>query len=122
MSILKERIETIAEEFFADTVAWRRHLHQNPELSFEEHETAMFVEQRLESLGIPYERMAGTGDVGTIRGELGDGKVLALRADMNALAIHRAEGRRYGPRRAGVTHASGPDDHTSPLNGVAPSL
>jgi len=122
MSILKERIETLAEEFFADTVAWRRHLHQNPELSFEEHETARFVEQRLECLGIPYERMAGTGVVGTIRGELGEGKVLALRADMDALPIQEVEGRRYGSRRSGVMHACGHDVHTASLLGVASIL
>lgn len=122
MSILKERIEALAEEFFADTVAWRRHLHQNPELSFEEHETARFVEQRLESLGIPYERMAGTGVVGTIRGELGEGKVLALRADMDALPIQEVEGRPYGSRRSGVMHACGHDVHTASLLGVASLL
>lgn len=122
MSILKERIEALAEEFFADTVAWRRHLHQNPELSFEEHETARFVEQRLESLGIPYERMAGTGVVGTIRGELGEGKVLALRADMDALPIQEVEGRPYGSRRSGVMHACGHDVHTASLLGVASIL
>lgn len=120
--MLKDEIEALAEQFFEETVQVRRHLHQYPELSFEEYETAAFVKQQLDRLGISYESMAGTGVVALIRGEQGGGKVLALRADMDALPIQEVGGRSYGSQHAGVMHACGHDVHTASLLGVAAIL
>ena len=122
MSTLKERIQALASDFFEDTVAFRRHLHQYPELSFEEYDTAVFVEKQLYRLGIPHVRMANTGVVGIIRGEMPSTQVIALRADMDALPIQEVEGRTYGSKKAGIMHACGHDVHTASLLGVATIL
>jgi len=120
--MLKDRVKQLAEVFFDETVAVRRHLHQNPELSFEEHQTAAFVRQKLDQLGIPHESLANTGVVALIHGEKAIGKVLALRADMDALPIQEVEGRTYGSQNEGVMHACGHDVHTASLLGVAAIL
>ncbi|MFD2596933.1 M20 metallopeptidase family protein [Sphingobacterium griseoflavum] len=120
--MLKDKIQQLAEVFFEETVSIRRHLHQFPELSFAEYQTAAFVKQKLDDLGIPYESMAGTGIVALIHGDQPTGKVLALRADMDALPIQEVEGRSYGSQNAGVMHACGHDVHTSSLLGVAAIL
>ncbi len=120
--MLKDKIQQLAEVFFEETVSIRRHLHQFPELSFEEYQTAAFVKQKLDNLGIPYESMANTGVVALIHGDRPTGKVLALRADMDALPIQEVEGRSYGSQNSGVMHACGHDVHTSSLLGVAAIL
>ncbi|MFD2969382.1 M20 metallopeptidase family protein [Sphingobacterium bambusae] len=120
--MLKDKIQQLAEVFFEETVSIRRHLHKFPELSFEEYQTAAFVKQKLDDLGIPYESMAGTGVVALIHGDKPTGKVLALRADMDALPIQEVEGRSYGSQNSGVMHACGHDVHTSSLLGVAAIL
>lgn len=122
MADLKSNIQQLAKDFFTETVENRRHLHQNPELSFEEYETAAFVKRKLQSLAIPYQVMANTGVVGIIKGELDSDKVIALRADMDALPITEVEGRSYGSLKPGVMHACGHDVHTSSLLGVAKIL
>lgn len=122
MANLKSNIQQLAKDFFTDTVENRRHLHQNPELSFEEYQTSAFVKQKLEELNIPYQAMADTGVVGIIKGELDSDKVIALRADMDALPITEVEGRTYGSQKAGIMHACGHDVHTSSLLGVAKIL
>lgn len=122
MPISKQRIQELAKTYFQDTVNNRRHLHQNPELSFEEYETSAFVKQALTDLGIPFESMANTGVVGIIKGDIPSDKVLALRADMDALPITEVMGRSYGSKNIGVMHACGHDVHTSSLLGVAKIL
>ncbi len=122
MANLKNTIQQLAKEFFTETVETRRHLHQFPELSFQEYETSAFVKQRLEELGIPYQAMADTGVVAIVRGDLISDKVIALRADMDALPITEVEGRSYGSKKAGVMHACGHDAHTASLLGVAKIL
>jgi len=122
MANLKSDIQQLAKLFFTETVENRRHLHQNPELSFEEYKTSAFVKQKLEDLGIPYQVMADTGVVGLIKGDLASDKVIALRADMDALPITEVEGRSYGSLNTGVMHACGHDVHTSSLLGVAKIL
>jgi amidohydrolase len=119
MPITKQRIQELANSYFQDTVDNRRFLHQNPELSFEEYNTSAFVKQKLTDLNIPFESMANTGVVGIIKGDLPSDKVLALRADMDALPITEVEGRSYGSKNIGVMHACGHDVHTSSLLGVA---
>ncbi len=122
MANLKSTIQQLAKEFFSETVETRRHLHQNPELSFEEYETSSFVKQKLDNLNIPYLTMANTGVVGIIKGNLSSDKVIALRADMDALPITEVEGRMYGSTKPGIMHACGHDVHTASLLGVASIL
>lgn len=119
MANLKSEIQQLAKEFFAETVEIRRHLHQHPELSFEEYNTAAFVKSQLDALQIPYQSMANTGVVALLKGDLPGDKVIALRADMDALPITEIEGRSYGSQNPGVMHACGHDVHTSSLLGVA---
>lgn len=119
MSNLKEKTQQLASKYFEEVVGLRRHLHSHPELSFEEYETAAFVKQQLAGLGIPFETMANTGIVALITGDKPSSRVLALRADMDALPITEVEGRSYGSQNEGVMHACGHDVHTSSLLGVA---
>lgn len=120
--MMKEEIKSLSASFFEETVSIRRHLHQNPELSFQEYNTSAFVKQELDKLLIPYTAMADTGVVALIQGELPSDKVIALRADMDALPIQEVDGRDYGSNNPGVMHACGHDVHTSSLLGVAKIL
>ncbi|VTR35702.1 M20 metallopeptidase family protein [Sphingobacterium thalpophilum] len=122
MASTKEKVLALAHQYFEDTVSNRRHLHQNPELSFEEYHTSAFVKRQLDLLGIPYESKADTGIVALIKGELPSDHVIALRADMDALPIQEVEGRSYGSKNPGVMHACGHDVHTSSLLGTAKIL
>ncbi|MFT3975146.1 MAG: M20 aminoacylase family protein [Amaricoccus sp.] len=111
-------------EFRATAAEWRRHLHQNPELDFGVHETAAFVVERLRDFGVDEIEfgIARTGVVALIRGRLGDGPVIGLRADMDALPIHEATGKAWASRIDGRMHACGHDGHTVMLLGAARHL
>ncbi|RAL20344.1 amidohydrolase [Lujinxingia litoralis] len=101
---------------------WRRHLHAHPELSFEEHQTAAFIEERLRELGVAQmERVADTGVVALITGEL-PGPTRAFRADIDALPIEELSEHDYCSTRPGVMHACGHDVHTTVGLGVAREL
>ncbi len=118
--MIKEHVRQLAKEIQEDSIAIRRHLHQNPELSFQEYQTAAFVKSQLDKLGIPYRAMADTGIVAEITGKLSPSeRVVALRADMDALPIQEVGGRSYGSKNAGVMHACGHDAHTASLLGAA---
>jgi amidohydrolase len=119
---MKEKIQSIAKNIFNDVVANRRHLHSHPELSFHEVETSAFVAKHLDSLGLTYERMADNGLVALLKGEKPSEKVIALRADMDALPITEANDVTYKSQNVGVMHACGHDVHTSSLLGVASIL
>ncbi|WP_432407576.1 M20 family metallopeptidase [Wukongibacter sp. M2B1] len=99
----------------------RRHFHANPEPSWSEFKTSMRVKEELQSMGIPYIEMAGTGVVGTIVGEL-PGKTIALRADMDALELTEINDIEYKSQNPGVMHACGHDGHTAMLLGAANAL
>ena len=120
--MLKEDIKFLSKQIFLSVVANRRHLHANPEISFEEFETSMFIQNKLDEIGIPWEVMANTGVVALLKGNLPSDKTIALRADMDALPIHEVAGREYGSRNAGKMHACGHDAHTSSLLGAAKIL
>lgn len=109
----------LAAEVTDDVVGWRRHLHQHPELSFQEKETADFVAQRLASFGgLEISRPTATSVVARLRGGQ-PGPVLAVRADMDALPIEEESGVPFASERRGVMHACGHDGHTAILLGVA---
>lgn len=99
----------------------RRDLHRHPELGLEEHRTSARVRERLDELGIPHvDGLAGTGVLGTIRGgRTPEGRVVALRADLDALPLHDAKEVSYRSQVPGRMHACGHDGHTAILLGAA---
>ncbi|WP_274631290.1 M20 aminoacylase family protein [Arvimicrobium flavum] len=106
----------------AELVATRRHLHAHPELSFEEHETAAYVAERLEGWGYEVTRnVGGLGVVGRLRQGEGE-RSIAIRADMDALPIQEATGLPYASATSGKMHACGHDGHTTMLLGAAEYL
>jgi amidohydrolase len=120
--MIKEKIQQLSSDIFNDVVANRRHLHANPELSFHEAQTSAFIAGKLDSLGLSYQRMADNGLVALITGEKPSDKVVALRADMDALPITEANEVSYKSKNTGVMHACGHDAHTSSLLGTAKIL
>ena len=107
-------------DFHADLTAWRRDLHANPEIAFEEHRTAAVVAAKLEEFGIEVHRgLAGTGVVGTLKGNQPGDRSIALRADMDALPMPEANSFEHASRNAGAMHACGHDGHTVMLLGAA---
>ena len=120
--MLKEKISRLAQDIHTEVVGNRRHLHANPELSFEEYETSAFVKFKLDGLGISYQAMADTGIVALIKGSKPSDSVVALRADMDALPILEANDVPYRSTKEGVMHACGHDVHTSSLLGTAKIL
>lgn len=120
---LLEKIKSLSESYFQEVIELRRHLHANPELSYEEFNTAKFVAAKLRSYGIePKEGVATTGIVALIKGINPDKKTVALRADMDALPIEEANDVSYKSTRPGIMHACGHDVHTSSLLGTAKIL
>ncbi len=109
------------DEILPVVVADRRHFHEHPELAFEEYETAAYVAERLRELGVEDIKtgVGGTGVTGLIRGERGDGNVVMLRADMDALPILEENAVDYKSQVDGKMHACGHDAHTAMLLGVA---
>lgn len=119
---MKEKIKELAKSYADEIVANRRHLHKNPELSFEEFNTQKFVSERLKEIGIVPQPIANTGLVATIEGKNPGKKVVALRADMDALPIIEANNVEYKSINPGVMHACGHDVHTASLLGVSKIL
>jgi amidohydrolase len=113
-----------AAEMQEEIAGWRRHIHQNPEILFDVHQTAAFVADRLKEFGCD-EVVAGigrTGVVGVIKGSKGEGTTVGLRADMDALPINEITGKPYASKTAGRMHACGHDGHTAMLLGAAKYL
>ncbi|MDQ0302049.1 M20 aminoacylase family protein [Ancylobacter polymorphus] len=102
---------------------WRRTLHAMPETAFEEHRTSAFVAEKLASFGLPVQRgLAGTGLVATLKGQLGDGPAIGLRADMDALDIHEATNLPWRSDTPAKMHACGHDGHMTMLLAAARHL
>lgn len=117
---LLQKIKSLSEQYSADVVKQRRHLHANPELSYQEFNTAKYVAGELKSFGLdPKEGIATTGVVVEIKGKNPEKKTVALRADMDALPIREANDVPYKSKVDGVMHACGHDVHTSSLLGTA---
>lgn len=113
-----------AAELHDEVSGWRRHLHAMPEILYEVHETAAFVADKLREFGCD-EVATGigrTGVVGVIRGRLGDGATVGLRADMDALPLTEITGKPWASKTPGRMHACGHDGHTAMLLGAAKYL
>ncbi len=119
MTALKETIKEHAAGLAGELVKFRRHLHANPELSFQEVQTASFVTEKLRSFGLEPIKMADTGVVASVHGQNPGKRTLALRADMDALPIEESNEVPYKSTNPGVMHACGHDVHTSSLLGTA---
>ena len=125
-----EKINQFSNDIEAEVIAWRRHLHKNPELSNREFKTAKYIAKHLRKLGIEVEEgVAKTGIVGLLKGDL-PGKVVALRADMDALPVTERNDlpfkslvtSQYNGKKTGVMHACGHDTHVAILMGVVEVL
>src|SRR5476649_103802 len=120
--MLEEKIKALAKSYSAEFISVRRHLHAHPELSYKEFETSKFVQSKLASFGISFEVKATTGVVGIIEGKNPGSRVIALRADMDALPIQEENETGYRSQNAGVMHACGHDVHTTILLGASKIL
>jgi len=117
-----EKVYTRIDELFEKMVEDRRYLHQHPELSFQEKETAAFICKRYDELNIPYRsHVGGYGIVAKIEGGK-RGKTVALRADFDALPIQEENDVPYKSKVDGVMHACGHDGHTATLLGIAEAV
>jgi amidohydrolase len=118
---VKNRLAEMQDEI----TAWRRDIHENPEILFETHRTSALVVEKLHEFGCD-EVTTGigrTGVVGVIHGKSNtSGKVIGLRADMDALPIHEQTGLEYASKTANAMHACGHDGHTAMLLGAAKYL
>jgi amidohydrolase len=120
---LLQKIKALSEASSQQIVELRRHLHANPELSYQEYNTAKFVAHQLRTAGIePIEGIATTGLLAEIKGKNPGRKTIALRADMDALPIQETNNVSYKSKNPGVMHACGHDAHTSSLLGTAKIL
>jgi len=120
--MLKEKIQELAKLYSEEFINIRHHIHANPELSYKEFETSKFVQQKLQGWNIPFEVKATTGVVGLIKGKNPDKKIIALRADMDALPITEENDVPYKSAHEGIMHACGHDVHTTCLLGAAKIL
>ena len=118
MSAIQEK----ASELQDYLVKTRRYLHENPESSLKEYETAAFIQKELDSFGVPFEKVGETGTLAIIKGEKGEGKTVLLRADIDALELPDCTGKPYASKRLGLNHACGHDAHTAMGLGTAKLL
>jgi hippurate hydrolase len=117
-----QKIKDLASQYAPEYIEIRQYLHAHPELSYQEFETSRFVQEKLKGLGIPFEVKASTGVVGLIKGKNPGKRVIALRADMDALPIQEENTIAYKSTKQGVMHACGHDVHTTCLLGAAKIL
>jgi amidohydrolase len=120
VSEIIEKIKDLSIHFLAQATEIRRHLHQNPELSFQEYKTAEFIAGKLKHFGLEVQvGVAGTGLIALIKGKNPEAKTIALRADMDALPINESNEVPYKSKVPGVMHACGHDVHSACLLGAA---
>ena len=118
-----DRIKQLSSKYFKEINEIREHLHANPELSFKEHNTSKYVQQKLKEYGIDFQAgYVETGIIGLIKGKNPASKSIALRGDMDALPIIEDSSAAYCSKNKGVMHACGHDVHTSCLLGAAKIL
>lgn len=119
--MIKEKIQRLAANYADEFIEVRQHLHRHPELSFKEFETSKYIQQQLAKLNIPYKVLANTGVVGIINGKPSN-RVVALRADLDALPITEENNIDYKSQTPGIMHACGHDVHSTCLLGAAKIL
>lgn len=122
MLMLNDEIKKLSKQFASAFIAVRRYIHANPELSYQEVNTAVYIKAQLIELGISFESKATTGVLGIIKGKNPNSRVVALRADMDALPILEENDVTYKSTNEGVMHACGHDVHTAILLGAAKIL
>lgn len=120
--MLQQTIKALAQKYAPRFIEVRHHLHAHPELSYQEFETSRYVQQCLKTFNIPFEVKATTGVVGIIEGRNPQSRIVALRADMDALPIQEQNNVPYKSTINGVMHACGHDVHTTCLLGAAQIL
>lgn len=117
---IRNKIKELSGKYAPEAVAIRRHLHTNPELSFEEFATADFIRTQLGQLLVDsIEKKAVTGTVAIIKGRNPEKKTVGLRADIDALPILELNNTSYKSKKEGIMHACGHDVHSANLLGVA---
>src|SRR5688572_17522907 len=114
-----DKIKALAKKYSPEFIEVRHHLHANPELSYQEFETSKFIQSKLKEFGIPHEIKATTGVTALIKGKNPGKRIIAIRADMDALPIKEENDVPYRSRNEGVMHACGHDVHTTCLLGAA---
>jgi len=116
-------IEQKVDNLFPQVVEWRRYLHQNPELSFQEIETSKYIVEELSKMaGVVVTQPTKTSVMGRLKGKKGVGKTIAMRGDIDALPIQEETDLPYASTNEGIMHACGHDGHTSILLGTAQVL
>jgi hippurate hydrolase len=121
-NMLQQKIKELAKNYAPEFIEVRHYLHAHPELSYMEFETSKFIQEKLSEFGIPFEIKATTGVVGLIEGKNPQSRIVALRADMDALPIKEENTFSYKSTNEGIMHACGHDVHTTCLLGAAKIL
>ena len=119
---MKEKIKELSASYAQEFITIRNHLHAHPELSYKEFETSAFIQEKLSEFNIEYKVLAATGVVAMIQGNNPGKKIIALRADMDALPITEENNIDYKSKNEGIMHACGHDVHTTCLLGAAKIL
>jgi len=117
--MLIKKIKSLSGKYAPEFIDIRHYLHAHPELSYQEFETSKYVQQKLKEYKIPFDIKATTGVIGIIEGKNPQSRVVALRADMDALPITEENNIPYKSTRPGIMHACGHDVHTTCLLGAA---
>ena len=117
-----DKIKALAKTYSPEFIEVRHHLHANPELSYQEFETSQFIQSKLKEFGIACEIKATTGVTALLKGKNPSKRVIAIRADMDALPIKEENNIPYRSKNEGVMHACGHDVHTTCLLGAAKIL
>ena len=118
--LIKDKIKQLVRTNKRKVIEYRRHLHQNPELSFEEYNTSAYICAQLDKIGVEYTSgLVKTGIIALVKGKNPKQKTIALRADMDALPIQEENECSYKSINDGVMHACGHDVHSASLLGVA---
>lgn len=118
--LLIDHVKHLSKHYLNEVISFRRHLHQYPELSFEEHKTSEYVCAVLDKYSISYIKgIVKTGIVATIKGRNPEKKTILLRADLDALPIEEKNDVPYKSKNTGVMHACGHDVHTASVLGTA---
>jgi len=120
--MMLQKVKTLAKKYADEFIQVRQHLHAHPELSYKEFETSKFIQSKLAEYGIRFEVKATTGIVAIIKGKNPETRVIALRADMDALPIKEENEVAYKSLNDGIMHACGHDVHTAILLGASKML